>query len=365
MFNDFKQSLLAKYKKHETMLEVIFFIGGFIFDVMLVSEIDDIFCLVQQGIYLLIIAVILHYEVLFRLHKWRPAPGFSIKFWNYRNLLLHFLLGTLLNIYSLFYIKSASLLSSIVFLLLMIAIIIGNELPLIKKAKVSAKVGLYGICLFSYVSLMYPLLLGFVGLIPFTLALVTTIFFFYIQGRALRKNLPDGETTFQVIVFPAASVIILFSVFYVLGWIPPVPLSLKFQGIYHMVEKREGKYFLSKQDTAWDFLSWGDRHFKARPGDKLYYYIQIYSPARFSDQVFVRWLFKDPNRGWQKTDRIPLQITGGRHEGFRALAIKSNYQPGEWRAQVETAMGHEIGRMSFDITSDDSLDVRNFEIIEK
>jgi hypothetical protein len=365
MFNDLKQSLLERYKKHETMLEVIFFIGGFIFDVILVTEIDDIFCLIQQAVYLLIIAVILHYEVLFRLHKWRPGSGFMTKFWSYRNLLLHFLLGSLLNIYSLFYIKSASLLSSLVFLFLMIAIIIGNELPIVKKAKVSAKVGLYGICLFSYISLMYPLLLGFVGWIPFTLALATTIFCFYIQGRALRKNLPDGETTFQVIVFPAASVVILFSVFYVLGWIPPVPLSLKAQGIYHLVEKREGKYFLSKEDTTWDFFSQGDRHFKARPGDKLYYYIQIYSPARFSDQVFVRWLFKDPVQGWQKTDRIPLQITGGRHEGFRAVAIKSNYQPGQWRAQVETAMGHEIGRLNFEVINDDGVDPRNFEVIEK
>ncbi|MBC7754095.1 MAG: DUF2914 domain-containing protein [Moraxellaceae bacterium] len=359
-----KTSLIEIYKKHETMLEIIFFIGGFIFDVLLVSEIDDLFCLIQQALYLLIIAVILHFEILYRSHKWRPAPGFTEKVWKYRNLLLHFLLGTLLNIYSLFYIKSASLISSLVFLLLMIAIIIGNELPLIKKAKVSAKMGLYGICLFSFISLLYPLVLGFVGWIPFTLALGTTIFCFYLQGRAVSKNLPDGETTFKVIVFPAASVVILFSIFYVLGWIPPVPLSLKAQGIYHLIEKRDGKYFLSKSDNSWDFFSNGDRKFQARAGDKLYYYIQIYSPARFSDQVFVRWLRKDPVRGWETSDRIPLAITGGRKEGFRAVATKSNYQPGDWRVQVETGMGHEIGRLNFEIISDTTTEPRSFEVIE-
>lgn len=363
--NDFKQTLLEKYKKHETTLEILFFVGGFIFDIVMMTDIDDLFGLAQQAAYLLIIAVILHYEVLFRLMKWRPRPGGVEKIWNYRNLIMHFLLGSLLSLYSLFYIKSASVLSSIVFLFLMIAIIIGNELPIVKKAKVSAKVGLYGICLFSFVSLLFPLILGFVGAIPFTLAVAATIFIFYIQGRALRKNLPDGETTFQVIVFPAASVVILFSVFYVLGWIPPVPLSLKSQGVYHLVEKRDGKYFLSQQEESFSLIPWGREPFKARAGDKLYYYLQIYSPARFSDQVFVRWSFRDPKVGWQKTDRIPLQITGGRQEGFRAVAIKSNYQPGQWRAQVETAMGHEIGRMNFQVETDDSVEPRTFEVIER
>ncbi len=365
ILQDLKQNVVEKYKLHESKLEVIFFICGFIFDAVMVSEIDDIFVLVQQALYLIIIACILHYEVLYRLHKWRPGPGLREKFWNYRNLLLHFLLGTLLNIYSLFYIKSASLLSSIIFLLLMVGIIIGNELPLIRKAKVSAKIGLFAICLFSYISLVYPLILGYVGWIPFVLSVSTTLFCFYLQGITLRKSLPEGETVFHVIVFPGASVVILFSLFYFLGWIPPVPISLKAQGIYHMVEKNQGKYFLSKEDASWDFFSNGDRHFKARLGDKLYYYVQIYSPARFSDQVFVRWSFKDPAHGWQKTDRIPLQITGGRHEGFRAIAVKANYQAGEWRAQVETALGHEIGRLNFEVILDEGTEPRNFIISEK
>ena len=103
----------------------------------------------------------------------------------------------------------------------------------------------------------------------------------------------------------------------------------------------------------------------ARPGDKIYYYAQIYSPARFSDQIYIRWLFKDPKMGWQKTDRIPLQITGGRKEGFRAMATKANYQPGEWRIQVETDLGHEISRIGFQVTLDTSQDPRAFTVIEK
>ena len=153
-------------------------------------------------------------------------------------------------------------------------------------------------------------------------------------------------------------------VFYFAGWIPPVPLSAKEQGIFYFVEKQNGKYLLSQEKSWWNSVTPGEE-FKARPGDKIYYYMQIYSPARFADQVYVRWLFKDPVHGWQKTDRIPLSITGGREEGFRASTTKSNYQPGQWRVQVETNMGHEIARKDFEVVTDNSTEPREFEILER
>ena len=360
-----KKSIQEIYIKHEVRFDILFFICGFIFDAFMVSEIDDLFSLVQQAVYLLVIAFILHHEILYRLQKWRPV-GFFEKAWNYRNLLLHFLLGTLLNIYSLFYIKSASLISSIVFLVLLVGLIIANELPLVKKAKVSLKVGLFAICLFSYMSIIYPLLLGFVGWTPFGLSTASTLAFFYLQIRFLKNKLPDDRTLFNAVLLPGISVLTIFTLFYFLGWIPPVPLSVKMQGVYHMVEKNNGEYLLSSENKIWwRFWDSGDQIFHARPEDKIFFFAQIYSPTRFSDRIFIQWLFKDPTRGWQKTDRIPLQIVGGRKEGFRGFTSKSNYQPGEWRVQVETEMGHEISRLGFDVVSDNSLEPRSFIITNK
>lgn len=364
MLQTWKSQFLIFYEKHKTRIEVIFFVGGFVFDALLVSEPDEVFAIVQQIIYLIIIGALLHYELLFRVQKWRPE-GRWLQAWNYRDLLLHFLLGTLLNIYSLFYIKSASLVSSLVFLIFMIGFIIANELPIIKKSKVSFKVGLYSICLFSFLSILYPILLGHVGWLPLSLSVVSSLALFYLQFYFLQKRLQDLKTVFRAVLFPGISVLLVFLGFTVMGWIPPVPLSAEMQGIYHMVEKKDGEFLLSTERKWWKFWQSGDQEFLAQPGDKIYFYIQIYSPARFSDQVWIHWLWKDPKRGWQSADRIPLKILGGRKEGFRGFASKTNYQEGEWRVQVETSNQQEISRLYFEVHLSDKVEPREFTILRK
>ena len=52
--------------------------------------------------------------------------------------------------------------------------------------------------------------------------------------------------------------------------------------------------------------------------------------------------WKNSKNVWESADKIPLKIVGGRKEGFRGFAVKSNYQPGPWKIQLETAMGAAI-----------------------
>jgi hypothetical protein len=101
-----------------------------------------------------------------------------------------------------------------------------------------------------------------------------------------------------------------------------------------------------------EFWNTGDQDFLARPGDRIYFFAAISSPARFADTVFVRWMFHDARSGWKGSDRIPLRITGGRKAGFRGFTTKQNfdYGDGSWRVSVETADGREIGRTYFHVT---------------
>jgi hypothetical protein len=151
------------------------------------------------------------------------------------------------------------------------------------------------------------------------------------------------------ILVPLGCVVIGFLGFYLFRLIPPVPLSIPFIGVYHHVERTEAGYRLSHERPSWRIWHNGDQEFLAQPGDKIFVFFRVFSPARFSDQVQMRWHWKDPARGWTLHDSIPIRIVGGREQGFRGYGVKSNYQPGEWKVQVETTDGREIGRVYFDL----------------
>lgn len=340
-------SITGRLKKfvdeNETKLEVGFFVGGFILDIFLLSTPDDLFGIFQQLVYIAIIGALLHFEVLYRLRKFKPGPRLK-KFWHYRSLLLHFSFGSLLNLYSLFYIKSASLMSSFFFLLVMLALVLANELPFVKRASVASKVAMYAICLFSFFSILLPIGLGFVGWIPFLLAVAFVGFAFFLHVRLLEKSFTDRRLLHRAMLYPSGTILAVFSLFYVLGWIPPVPLSVVEQGVYYSVEKKAGQYILSFEKPWWKFWQTSAKPFRAVPGDKLYFYAQIYSPTRISDSVVIHWLTKNVKGNWVSSDKVPMNIQGGREMGFRGFSYKSNYSPGEWQIRVETTGGIGIAR---------------------
>ena len=124
--------LKAIYDRHEVKIAIAAFIGGFLVDVLTVERIDSWFTIGQQVVYLLVITVALMQMFL---DQARPAPVtegmFAIRRWyyRYRNALLHFFLGTLLNLYAIFFFKSSSLLVSFSFLAVLVLLLIANETP--------------------------------------------------------------------------------------------------------------------------------------------------------------------------------------------------------------------------------------------
>ena len=108
-------------------------------------------------------------------------------------------------------------------------------------------------------------------------------------------------------------------------------------------------YKLGHEQPWWKFWQEGDQDFVAQPGDKIYVFFRLFSPTHFADHVMLAWVHKDPRLGWREEDRVAIKIVGGRAEGFRGYGFKANYEPGAWRAQVETSDGREIGRIYFNL----------------
>jgi hypothetical protein len=132
--------------------------------------------------------------------------------------------------------------------------------------------------------------------------------------------------------------------------IPPVPLALTRIGIYHDVTRREGGgYRVTYTRPAWRFWQSGDQTFIAHPGDTIFCFFAIFSPASVRSTVRVRWLYFDPDKGRTDAGSFPVKISGGRIDGYRGFASKASYRPGDWQVRIETGDEREIGRINFTV----------------
>src|SRR4051812_41918523 len=103
------------YTRYQRFAPAGFFLAGFLFDVFSLGRVDDWLTLLQQAIYLLLCGTLVGVETLEQFRTVTP-PRWLTRVWHYRLEATHFLLGSLLSSYTLFYFKSASLVSSIFFM---------------------------------------------------------------------------------------------------------------------------------------------------------------------------------------------------------------------------------------------------------
>jgi len=359
------ERLRLYYAKNEQRIAVLSFICGFVFDIAMVDRADSWHAIAQQVFYL---AVILAALTQMFLEEGQPPPDpagqFFLKRWyyQYRTALVHFFLGTLLNVYTIFFFKSSSLLVSFGFLVFLAFLLWANESEHFKSRGLTFKFTLLALCSLCFAANVVPIFVGSIGVTVFLVSMLAGCVPVVGVVWGIKRRKPDffGRARRQMLL-PLGSVLVGFLVFYYLRLIPPVPLSIPFIGIYHAVEKTQDTYRLSHERPAWRIWHHGDQEFLAQPGDKVYVFFRIFSPTRFSDQVQLRWYLKEEARGWALQDTIPIKILGGRAEGFRGYGFKSNYQPGEWKVQVETTDGREIGRVYFHLETRPEWP-RSFEI---
>ncbi|OQW46595.1 MAG: hypothetical protein A4S09_05290 [Proteobacteria bacterium SG_bin7] len=355
--NTFKEKAISVYNQYHHWQDPAFFIGGFLFDMVMTGRIDETFGIIQQGTYLLLIAIFTSLDWYDQIQPFTFKNRLG-QAWSYRRGFIHFLLGSLLNCYAIFYFKSASLLTSFAFMFVLAAIVVANELPKFKSYGAAMKFGMLSLCSTSFLAYLVPIFYGRIGIVPFFMALILSLGFQFLIYNYLRKKLSNhfsaevniyNHPVFQTVMAPAIATLLIFTGMYILKMLPPVPLSAQYLGVYHSLEKENGKFKLGYTRPSYYFWQNGDQSFKARPGDKIFIFTRLFSPAKFKDQVNVRFEFLNAKDKWEYRDSIPMTIEGGRDEGFRGYVFKSNYQPGSWRVRLMTNDNREIRRIYFSI----------------
>ncbi len=338
---------------HGPWKALAFFAAGFVFDAFLVRRIDETRTLVQQGLYLVVDAALLA-----RIIAWRQGPPHPGR-WRERlpraaDWLLHFTLGTLLNAYALFYVKSASGLASVLFFVIIASLLLVNELPSMRRLGPVVLYGLYSFCLTSYFAYLYPVLFGRMRWWMFVLAVATAAVPLAAIGVAHHRWTHDRRQVVLHALAPSLGVQAVLLVLYTFKLIPPVPLSLMDIGIYHGVERTtSGAYRLTYATPPWvRFWQRDDSRFVARPGDRVFCFFRVFAPTGFHDDVRVAWFYRQASQGWMPAGDVPIAVTGGRDIGFAGYAYKQNWRSGDWRVVVDTADGREIGTRRFSIVDE-------------
>lgn len=356
------QSTKTFYQIHKGKLPAISFIAGFLFDIFMLESIDSTSALIQQFAFILLILFLLIIELnnMYNFSEKIKLPE-NIEQW--RIPAIHFLFGSLLSAYTIYYFLSASLATSLEFLLIMVALLLINELPIFQSQGLLVRFTLLNFCIVAYFIYLIPILAGRIGHLVFIASLIMAsliqVNFFFV----LWKKFNIEKKFLNKLIASLFTVNALLYSLYILEILPPVPLSIKGIGIYHSVEKSGPDYIAKYERPWWAFWQSGAQTFYARPGDKVHIVAQIHSPTAFQETIYLNWQTQLEDKKWHSSDRIPISISGGKSTGFRGHGYKSNYEPGNWRVKVETSDGREIGRINFVISKKQQIENREFETI--
>src|SRR5262245_43963549 len=226
---------LQDFRHRHAMAEIgVFFAAGFLFDILTLSRIDDLATLVQQAVYLVLLGSLMIMDERYRAGLAAP-PRWLAWGWRFIEDAIHFIFGSLLSSFTLFYLKSSSGLASILFMSILGTLLIANELPRVRERGPVVRFALLSLCLTSYGALLLPVVLGSIRWWMFVAAVLMACAAIVWCVRALARWTADAASVHRRVAAPALTVQAVLLMAYFAGAIPPVPLSVQFMGIYHEV----------------------------------------------------------------------------------------------------------------------------------
>lgn len=336
-------------------MPAVFFLSGVTYDTLTLTRIDRLQDNLLLLIYLLLLGVLI---VLTGRLGIEPAPGHThlaalspfarwvLRARPYYPMAVQFLLGGLFSAYAIFYSRSATLTSTAIFFALLVVLLVGNEFLRDRLSSLRLLVSLYALVCFAFFTFFLPVMTGYMNAAIFLVGAGLSAAVTFRVVHLIYRNNPDRSKREAVgVTAPAFALIGLLVGFYFLNWIPPVPLSLKFGGIYHEVKKSGDRFELSFEKQWYQVWKRSDDTFPAN--EPIYCFTAVFAPVALDTIVYHHWYYRaNESKPFTHADKIPIKISGGREGGYRAYTFKQRLDPGDWRVDVETEDGRIIGRVS-------------------
>jgi hypothetical protein len=344
-----RKTLFGWISRHERSLSAVSMIGGFAFDNYVYRRID---LPNTQALFVGYLAIAGLAIILLHWLAARAAAGKAMPRWHsILPMATQFTLGALWSGFLVFYSRSAVLTESWPFLLVLIAIFIGNEIFRHYHSRLVFTSILYAFALFSYFIVTVPIFTHTVG--PFTflisglLAFCVFIFFLNIvrwagqeQWRSARLQVMAGS----------ALVYATLTAFYFTGTLPPLPIALVDKGVFHFVKRAGDVYQAQGETQEWMTRLGEPPTLHIAPGQPVYVYSAVFAPIKLSTRITHRWRHYNRIRHkWQTISNVSFTINGGRDGGYRNYTIQHKVWDGDWRVDVRNADGRIIGRIPFHV----------------
>jgi MFS family permease len=343
------KGLFAFIARHERSLSAVSMIGGFAFDNYAFRRIDlpntqlvFIGYLSLAAISMLILHVLAERVARGKeWPRWRALLPFATQF----------ALGGLWSAFLVFYSRSAVLTASWPFLIVLLAIFLGNEFFKHYHSRLAFAAVLFFFALYSYCTVTVPLVTHSVGVLNFLLAGAVALFIFFLLMRVVAGVGPQQwrESRLQV-GMGVVLVYALMNIFYFAGVLPPLPIALSAGGVYHFVAKTGDRYKAVAEPQSWTVKFGAPAIMHVKPGEPLYVYSAVFAPVKLDTKVQHRWQRYDAaHHSWRTISVITYAINGGRDGGYRGYTLSHHIVPGQWRVDVDLPDGHIIGRIRFDV----------------
>lgn len=334
-------------------ISLIAFMSGFVWDTLTLTRIDLLYENFVFISYLTIAATAI--LLLHAVETGRFSSPILKKYKAWLPLFVQFPLGGLFSGFVIFYSKSASLLTSWPFLLLLVGLFIGNEFFRRRYERLVFQVSVFYFTLFTYLVLTVPIVLGTIGISTFVLAGLLSLFLIGLYLQLLMRLFPEMyRRSMARLWFAVGCIYLAFNALYFLNIIPPVPLALTEVGIYHSVVRTDTGYAVTYEAPNWYNIFYDtSTTFTTTGTDAAYCFSSIFAPTRLRTSIFHTW-DRYVNGRWVEESRIPYTIQGGRERGYRGYTLKQNIIPGSWRCSIETDAGQVLGVMLFDVVMSDT-----------
>ena len=345
-----KNRLQALHRRYEQYIPPVSFIGGFTYDTYTLKRIDLLFdnLLMLTYLFLASLAIIIIGRID-REHTRRPLFVNHLKWYV---ILLHFCMGSLFSAYTVLYFKSAAVGQSFIFVGLLLLILLVNEFAQRRMSRIKLLGAMHFFCNFAFFTFFLPVMTHTMDLKTFLsgglISLGTTgIIWLCIYTTRIRDLWRDKIG----ILGPPIGIFLVLTLFYVINWIPPVPLSVQDIGIYRHVRRLDdGRYEVRyRKPNKWEPGRRDDREFEYTPGDTVFCFASAFAPTAMEQRIIHHWQWQNKQGNWVTTDKIGYDIVGGRDGGWRGYTRKRNLGPGKWRIDVETEDGKIIGHMAFKV----------------